>query len=67
MRKPEVSDFFARLIQRVAPKSYAQAMGEHVVTRRFFGEWTESTEKACAQATARGLGPFMFSVWYNSV
>jgi len=38
MRKPEVSDFFARLIQRVAPKSYAQAMGEHVVTRRFFGE-----------------------------
>ena len=40
MRKPEVIDFFARLIQRVAPKSYAQAMGEHVVTRRFFGAFT---------------------------
>ena len=25
MRKPDVADFFARLIQRVAPKSYAQA------------------------------------------
>ncbi|GAX84814.1 hypothetical protein CEUSTIGMA_g12235.t1 [Chlamydomonas eustigma] len=36
MRKPEVADFFARLIQRVAPKSYPQALGELVVTRKFF-------------------------------
>lgn len=36
MRRPEVADFFARLIQRVAPKSYAQAMGELVVTRKFY-------------------------------
>ena len=36
MRKPEVADFFARLIQRVAPKSYPQAMAELVVTRRFY-------------------------------
>jgi 1-pyrroline-5-carboxylate dehydrogenase len=36
MRKPEVADFFARLIQRVAPKSYAQAMAEVVVTRKFY-------------------------------
>lgn len=36
MRKPDVADFFARLIQRTSPKSYAQAMGETVVTRRFF-------------------------------
>jgi hypothetical protein len=36
MRKPEVLDFYARLIQRVAPKSYAQAMGEVIVTRKFF-------------------------------
>ncbi|KAG5188490.1 aldehyde dehydrogenase [Tribonema minus] len=35
MRKPEVERFFARLIQRVAPKSYAQALGEVVVSRRF--------------------------------
>ncbi|GAB4819738.1 hypothetical protein N2152v2_006784 [Parachlorella kessleri] len=35
MRKPEVLDYFARLVQRVAPKSYAQAAGEVTVTRRF--------------------------------
>ncbi|XP_073269129.1 delta-1-pyrroline-5-carboxylate dehydrogenase 12A1, mitochondrial-like isoform X2 [Primulina huaijiensis] len=32
---PEVSDFFAKLIQRVAPKSYQQALGEVVVTQKF--------------------------------
>ncbi|KAL8091438.1 delta-1-pyrroline-5-carboxylate dehydrogenase 12A1, mitochondrial [Apium graveolens] len=32
---PEVSDFFTRLIQRVAPKSYQQAHGEVYVTRKF--------------------------------
>lgn len=36
MADPKVAAFFARLIQRVAPKSYAQAMGEFVVTRKFF-------------------------------
>ncbi len=36
MRRPEVAEFFARLIQRVAPKSHAQAMGELFVTRKFF-------------------------------
>lgn len=35
MAVPEVEDFFTRLIMRVAPKSYAQANGEVVVTRRF--------------------------------
>ena len=32
---PETADFFAKLIQRVAPKSYAQAMAEVTVTGRF--------------------------------
>ncbi|KAJ0267298.1 Aldehyde dehydrogenase domain-containing protein [Hirschfeldia incana] len=32
---PKVSDFFTRLIQRVAPKSYQQAEGEVFVTRKF--------------------------------
>jgi len=36
MWKPEVEDFFAKCIQRVAPKSYAQAMGEVRITRQFF-------------------------------
>eukprot|EP00899_Mesostigma_viride_P004918 jgi/Mesvir1/14427/Mv09564-RA.1 len=35
MRDEKVADFFARLIQRVSPKSYAQAMGEVKVTRLF--------------------------------
>lgn len=32
---PKVSDFFTRLIQRVAPKSYQQALGEVYVTQKF--------------------------------
>ncbi|KAL0355602.1 UNVERIFIED_CONTAM: putative aldehyde dehydrogenase [Sesamum radiatum] len=32
---PEVSDFFAKLIQRVSPKSYEQALGEVYVTQKF--------------------------------
>ncbi|ONI08594.1 hypothetical protein PRUPE_5G187700 [Prunus persica] len=32
---PKVFDFFTRLIQRVAPKSYQQASGEVYVTRKF--------------------------------
>lgn len=33
--EPETADFFTKLIQRVAPKSYAQAMAEVTVTGRF--------------------------------
>ncbi|KAI3500274.1 hypothetical protein L1887_36093 [Cichorium endivia] len=32
---PEVSDFFAKLVQRVAPKSYHKALGEVYVTGKF--------------------------------
>lgn len=32
---PEVSDFFAKLIQRVSPKSYQQALVEVLVTQKF--------------------------------
>lgn len=35
MRKDDVANHFAKLIQRVVPKSYAQAMGEVKVTRLF--------------------------------
>lgn len=31
----QVSEYFARLIQRVSPKSYAQALGEVTVTQKF--------------------------------
>lgn len=33
--QPEVTNFFARLIQRVSPKSYQQAEGEVLVTQKF--------------------------------
>ena len=36
LRKPEVADFFARLIQRVSPKSFPQAMAEVSITRKFY-------------------------------
>lgn len=36
LRKPEVEGFFARLIQRVAPKSWDQAVAEVKVTRKFY-------------------------------
>mmetsp|Transcript_22759 Transcript_22759/g.63198 ORF Transcript_22759/g.63198 Transcript_22759/m.63198 type:complete len:571 (-) Transcript_22759:574-2286(-) len=35
LAKPEVEEFFTRLIQRVAPKSHPQAHGEVTITRRF--------------------------------
>lgn len=35
LRKPEVVDFFASLIQRVSPKSYQQAAAEVNITRQF--------------------------------
>jgi 1-pyrroline-5-carboxylate dehydrogenase len=35
MRKDEVAQHFARLIQRTSPKSSAQALGEVTVTRKF--------------------------------
>lgn len=35
LKQPQVETFFARLIQRVAPKSFAQAVGEVTVTQKF--------------------------------
>jgi hypothetical protein len=55
MRKPDVSDFFAKLIQRTSPKSYAQAMGEHVVTRRFFENF--SGDQVRRSTGGAGSGP----------
>ncbi|CAM6094240.1 unnamed protein product [Calypogeia fissa] len=36
LSQPETADFFAKLIQRVSPKSYSQALGEVTVTQKFF-------------------------------
>ena len=43
MRKPEVVEYFTRLIMRVAPKSHAQAKAEVVVTRKFLENFAANT------------------------
>mmetsp|Transcript_30039 Transcript_30039/g.86172 ORF Transcript_30039/g.86172 Transcript_30039/m.86172 type:complete len:542 (-) Transcript_30039:79-1704(-) len=40
MRKPEVQHFFARLIQRLTPKSWTQANGEPKITRKFLENYS---------------------------
>ncbi|CAM9514361.1 unnamed protein product [Discosporangium mesarthrocarpum] len=50
MRDPQVEDFFTRLIQRVAPKSYAQAQAEVVVTRRFLENFSGDNVRFLARS-----------------
>jgi len=40
MGKPEVQYFFARLIQRLTPKSWVQANGEPTITRKFLENYS---------------------------
>jgi len=40
MRKPNVQHFFARLIQRLTPKSWGQANGEPTITRKFLENYS---------------------------
>ena len=54
MGKKEVEDYFARLIQLVAPKSWAQAMAEVTVTRRFLANFSADQVWCCDS----GLRPF---------
>jgi hypothetical protein len=55
---PKVADFFARLIQRVAPKSYQQAAGEVFVTRKFL-------ENFCGDQVHYSLHHFLF--WFLAI
>lgn len=50
--KPEVVEFFAKLIQRLVPKSYPQCMGEPVVTRK----WMENYGSDQVRYLARSFG-----------
>ena len=60
MRKPEVADFFAKLIQRTSPKSYAQAFGEVSVTTKFLenfgGDQVRCTPASVACTPTKWLG-----------
>ena len=51
MRKPEVEQFFAKLIQRTSPKSDAQATAEVVVTRRFMENFGGDQVRALTDST----------------
>ncbi len=49
MRKPEVENFFTKLIQRFMPKSDAQARGEFRVTRKFIENFTGDNPRFLCQ------------------
>lgn len=49
---PKVSDFFVKLMQRVMPKSYAQCLGELVVTKRFFENFAGDNVRFLARSFA---------------
>eukprot|EP00931_Biecheleriopsis_adriatica_P017333 TRINITY_DN12467_c0_g1_i2.p1 TRINITY_DN12467_c0_g1~~TRINITY_DN12467_c0_g1_i2.p1 ORF type:complete len:551 (-),score=109.82 TRINITY_DN12467_c0_g1_i2:86-1738(-) len=50
MHKPEVADFFTRLIQRVAPKSYAQAGGEIKAVRTWLQDYSGNNVRMLAES-----------------
>jgi 1-pyrroline-5-carboxylate dehydrogenase len=39
--KPDILDYFSKLIQRVSPKSYKQAESEVIVTKKFFKNFSQ--------------------------
>jgi len=39
MKKPEVAEFFGKLIQRLTPKSWPQSIGEPTVTRKWLEDY----------------------------
>ena len=52
MNKPEVRDFFGKLIQRLTPKSWPQSVGEPVVVRK----WLENYSCDQVRYLARSFG-----------
>lgn len=52
LKQPEVSHFFAKLIQRVSPKSFAQALGEVNVTQTFLENFSGDQVRFLARSFA---------------
>lgn len=52
LSQPEVSNFFTRLIQRVAPKSYQQAFAEVQVTQKFLENFSGDQVRFLAKSFA---------------
>jgi hypothetical protein len=54
----QVSDFFAKLIQRVSPKSYQQALAEVQVSQKFL-------ENFCGDQVFETLFDFFFGMFWR--
>ncbi|KAH7686533.1 L-glutamate gamma-semialdehyde dehydrogenase protein [Dioscorea alata] len=52
LAQPEVSDFFTRLIQRVSPKSYNQALAEVTVSQKFLENFSGDQVRFLARSFA---------------
>ncbi|KAJ7544169.1 hypothetical protein O6H91_09G067200 [Diphasiastrum complanatum] len=52
LKQPQVEEFFAKLIQRVSPKSYAQAVGEVSVTQKFLENFSGDQVRFLAKSFA---------------
>lgn len=50
LRDPVIADYFARMIQRVSPKSYAQAEAEVRVTRKFLENFSSDQVRFLARS-----------------
>lgn len=50
LRKPDVADFFAKLIQRFSPKSYPQALAEVKITQRFLENFSGDSVRFAARS-----------------
>ena len=50
--QPPISEFFVKLMQRVVPKSYAQCLGEVVVTRKFLENFAGDNVRFLARSFA---------------
>ncbi|XP_068648242.1 probable aldehyde dehydrogenase [Aristolochia californica] len=52
LAQPEVSSFFAKLIQRVSPKSYNQALAEVIVSQKFLENFSGDQVRFLARSFA---------------
>lgn len=52
LKQPEAENFFAKLIQRVSPKSFPQAVGEVIVTQKFLENFSGDQVRFLAKSFA---------------
>ena len=52
LRKPEVTEYFAKLLQRILGKSWAQCVGEPTVVRKFMENYSTDQVRMLARSFA---------------